>query len=142
MNIDKANATDLPAVLDLLRASKLPVEGLAAHADSLLVAHGEGRVMGCAGLELYGGAALLRSVAVAAGARGTGLGRQLTAAALDLARTRGVREVYLLTETAAGFFPKFGFTETTRDQVPEEVKTSVEFASACPQSATVMKRLL
>jgi N-acetylglutamate synthase-like GNAT family acetyltransferase len=55
-------------------------------------------VVGSVALELYGDAALLPSVAVAPEQRGRGLGQKLTQSALGLARQRGVRQVYLLTE--------------------------------------------
>jgi amino-acid N-acetyltransferase len=138
--IRPAAPEDVPDVLALLHASALPVEGLEDHLDTLLVAIDGDGLVGCAGLELYDGGALLRSVAVRATHRGTGLGQRLTGAALDLARARGAAAVFLLTETAASFFPRFGFAETTRDRVPADVKTSVEFVSLCPQSATVMMR--
>jgi amino-acid N-acetyltransferase len=96
------------------------------------------QVVGSGALELYGDAALLRSVAVAPEQRGQGLGQQLTQAALDLARQHGVRQVYLLTETAADFFPRFGFRPIARADVTPAVQRSVEFTSACPQSALVM----
>src|SRR2546429_1746560 len=74
--------------------------------------------------------------------RGQGLGAALTVAALDLARRRGVRTVYLLTETAGQFFPKFGFTAITRAQVEPAVLESPEFTTACPKSAIVMVKQL
>jgi amino-acid N-acetyltransferase len=94
--------------------------------------------VGCAALELYGAAALLRSVAVSPEARGTGLGQRLVAAALDRAHRLGVTSVYLLTETAAGFFPRFGFRAVERATVPVALQASVEFRAACPASATAM----
>ncbi|HEY6208709.1 MAG TPA: hypothetical protein VIW28_06595, partial [Gemmatimonadales bacterium] len=69
-------------------------------------------------------------------------GAALTATALDLARRRGVRTVYLLTETAAGFFPKFGFHPIPRPAVDPAVLGSAEFTTACPASALVMARTL
>jgi amino-acid N-acetyltransferase len=95
-------------------------------------------IVGSAALELYGEAALLRSVAVAEGLRGQGLGRELTMAALGLARARGVRWVYLLTNTAEGYFPSFGFAPITRAEVEPAVQASAEFTGACPASAAVM----
>lgn len=125
-------------MLALLARSDLPGDGLAEHAATLLVARDGDRVVGSAALELYGHAALLRSVAVDAERRGTGLGQRLTDAALDLARQRGVRAVYLLTETAAEFFPRFGFRTLARDAVDPAVRESVEFTTLCPASATAM----
>ncbi len=141
-DITPAAATDLPAILELLAASKLPRAGIEAHVASALVARDDSGIVGSAALELYGGAALLRSVAVATERRGQGLGAALTVAALDLARRRGVRTVYLLTETAGQFFPKFGFTAITRAQVEPAVLESPEFTTACPKSAMVMVKQL
>ena len=77
---------------------------------------------------------------VAPEARGTGLGHRLTEAALALADRLGAPAVFLLTTTAERFFPRFGFRVVSRDEVPPGVQQSVEFRSACPASATVMRR--
>ena len=140
--IGPAVPTDVPAILDLIDRSKLPSAGLEEHVGSTLVARDGDRIVGTAALELYGGSALLRSVAVAGELRGQGLGQALTAAALDLARRRGARTVYLLTETAAQFFPKLGFRPISRGDVDPAVLRSTEFTTACPASARVMARTL
>jgi len=138
ITIEAAHPSDLPAVLALLERSGLPQEGLADHLATTLVARSGDAVVGSAALEGYGGAALLRSVAVDSALRGQGLGQRLTRAALDLARQRGVATVYLLTETAGDFFPRFGFQLTERAAVEPAVQQSVEFTSACPASAQVL----
>jgi len=137
-DITPAALADLPAILALLAASKLPRAGIEDHVATTLVARQDSGVVGTAALELYGDAALLRSVAVATELRGQRLGIALTLAALDLARRRGVRTVYLLTETAGQFFPKFGFRVITRADVEQGVLESPEFTTACPKSALVM----
>lgn len=136
--IDTAAPADLSAALGLLGQAGLPQDGLREHWGSAVVARQGGAVVGCAALELYGGAALLRSVVVAPALRGQRLGQRLTRAALGLARQRGVTTVYLLTETAASFFPRFGFRPTARADVAPAVQQSVEFTGACPASALVM----
>ena len=133
-----ARPADWPTLATLLRDSGLPLDGLEAHLAATIVARDATSILGCAALELYGTDALLRSVAVAAEHRGKGLGEALTAAAIALARQRGVRGIYLLTETAERFFPRFGFEIISRDAVPAVVKASAEFTTACPASATVM----
>ena len=138
ITVGAARPSDLPAVLALLERSGLPQEGLADHLATTLVARSGDEVVGSAALEVYGGAALLRSVAVDSALRGEGLGQRLTLAALDLARQRGVATVYLLTETAGDFFPRFGFQLTERAAVEPAVQQSVEFTSACPASAQVL----
>jgi amino-acid N-acetyltransferase len=57
---------------------------------------------------------------------------------MRLAEDRGIGDVYLLTETAERFFPRFGFTRQERATAPEEVRHSVEFRLACPESAVMM----
>lgn len=133
-----AGTHELAPVLQLLRDSGLPHAGLSDHAANLLVAVQGGRLVGSAALELYGDAALLRSVAVTPALRGRGVGVALTRAVLDLARERGVREVYLLTETAADFFARLGFRRIPRREAELAVGASEEFTTACPASATCM----
>jgi amino-acid N-acetyltransferase len=133
-----ARAADWPRLTALLGESGLPLDGLKDHLASAILARDATTILGCAALELYDTDALLRSVAVAADHRGRGIGEALTAAAIALARQRGVRAIYLLTETAARFFPRFGFEETSRAAVPAAVKQSVEFTTVCAVSATVM----
>ena len=137
--IERASADDVPVVLQFLEQNQLPVAGLADHADSLWVARRGGPIVGSIALELYGGGALLRSAAVDARARGLGLGARLTHVALAAARDAGLPAVYLLTTTAENYVPKFGFAEITRADVPDDVQGSIEFRSACPSSAVVMR---
>ena len=141
-DVTPAAPADLPGILALLDASRLPRAGIEDHVASTLVARHDSGVVGTAALELYGGAALLRSVAVATALRGQGLGAALTMAALELARQRGVRSVYLLTETAGRFFPRFGFHAISRAEVDAAVRASTEFTTACPKSASVMVKQL
>ena len=138
--IEAARADDLAAVLALLESAKLPTDGLAPHIATTLVARRDGRIVGSAALEVYGAGALLRSVAVDERLRGEGLGHRLTEAALALARHRHVATVYLLTTTAGDFFPRFGFKRIERTAVALAVRTSVEFTSACPDTALVLAR--
>ena len=140
--IERAQREDLAGVLALLGRHGLPLDGASSLGDTLVVARLNGQIVGAAGLELYADGALLRSVVVEASAQGQGLGHRLTEAALTLAREHGLTVVFLLTTTAAQFFPRFGFERITRDDVPESVRQSIEFQSACPASAVVMRRRL
>ena len=140
--IEAARPEDLGSVLTLLARHDLPVDGASSMADALLVARLDGRIVGAAGLELYADGALLRSVVVDTSLQGQGLGQRLTEAALALARTRDAPSVFLLTTTADRFFPRFGFERISRDDVPASVQQSVEFQSACPASATVLRKHL
>jgi amino-acid N-acetyltransferase len=137
-----AGVADLPAMLELLRDSALPVEGVPEHLDAFLVAELDGALHGMVGLEHYGDAALLRSLVVHARARGTGLGAQLVHAIDACAQRDGAQSLVLLTTTAAEWFPRFGFVRTTREAVPMAVTASVEFQGVCPASAVVMQKVL
>ena len=137
--IAPATAADLGRVLELLEHNHLPRADIERHVDSLLVAREGTRIIGCAAVEVYGKAGLVRSVAVDLPHRGLGLGIQLTEAILALARSRGLKTVYLLTETAQGFFPRFGFRSVRREDVDPAVRRSVEFTSACPDTAHAMR---
>ena len=106
--IDQAQEVDISAILVLLEQCGLPRDGFNAHWKTALVTRKDSQIVGSAVLELYGRYALLRSVAVAEGSRGNGLGSKLTQRALNLAQESGILHVYLLTETAADFFPRFG----------------------------------
>ena len=116
----------------------MPVAGLAEALGGALVAAQDGEIVGSVAIELYGNAALLRSLAVASRIRGRGLGERLAAEALRMARDRGAVDVFLLTETASGFFPRFGFVPRDRKTAPAELQRSVEFRSACPEGAVMM----
>jgi amino-acid N-acetyltransferase len=140
--VEPAQPADLAGVLRLLERHGLPVDGASRMGNALLVARLNGEIMGAAGLELYADGALLRSVVVDERLQGQGLGQRLTAAALALARRHRAPAVFLLTTTADGFFPRFGFERINRDEVPESVQQSVEFRSACPASAIVMRTSL
>lgn len=133
-----ANEDDWEKVARLLAGAGLPLEGARENLAGFLVALEGDELAGCAGLERYGATGLLRSVAVGGARRGTGLGKELVKQVLSRAGGEGVQNVVLLTETARGFFPKFGFREISRAEVPAPALASVEFQSACPQSAAVM----
>jgi len=140
--IEKARPDDLADLLRLLEQNLLPIDGLQDHLATALVARDDGRLVGSAALEIYPDGALLRSVAVAPALHGLGLGRELTEAAIRLALEQRAPAIYLLTTTAGQFFPKFGFEPISRAEVPAAVRASVEFTSACPSTATVMRRAL
>lgn len=141
--IRRATTADRPAVEALLTASHLPIDGVGDALGCFIVAHDDERLVGVAGIEECGARgrhALLRSVAVDPAWRSRGLGRALVSGAIALAESRGAKALYLLTTTAERYFPTFGFTTTSRDAVPADVRATAEFQGACPASATVMVR--
>ena len=129
-------------IAELLRINGLPLAGLVDHGATAIAARMGRQVIGCAALELYGDAALLRSVAVASDQRGYGIGTRLLHAATNLAIAHAVQDLYLLTETATEYFHRRGFVPLKREHVPDAVRQSVEFTRACPASAQAMHKHL
>lgn len=136
---EPARSEDRASIERLVAANDLPLQGLAEHLGSALVARVDGSVVGCVALELYGEEALLRSLAVAPECRGRGLGLRLAGAAVEMARRRGARRVWLLTTTAEAFFPRLGFRRVGREHVPTALGASAELRGACPASAVAMR---
>lgn len=140
-----ASAEDLPAVERLLAGADLPVDGVAeifaTRASDFVVAEDPehpGMLVAAAGLEICCDNALLRSVAVRRDWQSRGLGHELVRRIVCVAEARDVGALYLLTTTAEHYFPSFGFSKVDRASLPDEVKATEEFRSACPASATVM----
>jgi amino-acid N-acetyltransferase len=99
-SVTVATNENMAAVEALLAGAGLPLQGLADHfPDGYLVAERAGALVACAGLEVYGGSGLLRSVAVLPELRREGLGRVLVSELLDRARELRLDAVYLLTTT-------------------------------------------
>ncbi|HYJ79351.1 MAG TPA: arsenic resistance N-acetyltransferase ArsN2 [Longimicrobiaceae bacterium] len=144
IRIEPAGTADLPGVVALLDDARLPAAGIEQHFPAgFFVARGaDGELVGAAGVEVYGGVGLLRSVVVAPPARGTGLGETLSRAVMELAAERGVRELYLLTTSADGYFPRLGFARVAREDLPGELDRSEQLRGACPSSAIAMRTLL
>jgi amino-acid N-acetyltransferase len=133
-----ARLSDWPAIAALLTARYLPLDGALDHLDRFVVIVDGEDTVGAGGLEIYGEHALLRSVAVAEGARNTGLGKRLVTRLAEKARRHGVTHLYLLTTNAEQYFIKLGFGELARADVPASIGQSRQFHGACPASATAM----
>ena len=132
------DAESFEAFRSLLKSSGLPADDLDYKRD-LLVGYYEGdELVGTGALEVYGQYALLRSLSVKMGIRGKAVGSTITEYLVAEAKQRKIKAIYLLTETAHGFFLKKGFADVPRGAVPSEVRSSEEFAKLCPESAAVM----
>ena len=80
--------------------------------DTMYVAEREGKIVGCAALEIYSRKlAEVRSLAVDPSVQGMGVGKRLVEACIDLARERNVLEVMAIT-SSDGFFMACGFDYT------------------------------
>lgn len=125
----------------LLAAEGLPTADLAAEHFAHFIACGpEDSPDAVVGLELYGDVALLRSLVVSPAARGKGYGSALVAEIETYAQQLGIRELYLLTNTAETFFSRRGYSSVERADVPEAIRQTAEFSSLCPASAVCLHK--
>jgi amino-acid N-acetyltransferase len=132
-----------PATRAVLSACGLPTEDLGEQNFEHFFGCGQTDApTGVVGLELHGSVALLRSLAVNQVVRGKGCGKALVQSAEAHARSSGVSELYLLTNTAKQFFESLGYHEMERTLAPAAIKETKEFASICPGSATFMRKRL
>jgi amino-acid N-acetyltransferase len=134
-----ADLADLAACRGLVDACGLPLVGLEHGFPGGYVVAVDPILVGCAGVELYGAAGLLRSVAVAPEARRRGLGERLTRDRIAHARSMRLESLWLLTTTAPDYFSRLGFAPVDRAAAPESLRRSAEFAEACPASAACMR---
>jgi len=149
VSVSTAATGDLPAIQSLLSEAGLPLDGaseafehgVVADADGVVVG-ADGVLVGAAAIERYGSDGLLRSVVVSPPLRGTGVGRALVVAAEALARGLGIRDLYLLTETASEWFPRLGYAALDRAAAPDGIAGSWEFRFACVERGVLMHRTL
>jgi amino-acid N-acetyltransferase len=139
LTLRAALPADRGLIESLLVKVGLPVCELDRHLENFLVAHHHDQLLGCAGMEIYGKTALLRSLAVVPAYQGFGLGRKLTGALLAAATRRGVLEAVVLTSTAVELASSFSFRETPRGSLPSAVLDSWEFSGTCCSSARCMR---
>ena len=141
-DIRPATARDAKPIETLLQSTGLPVADLPSAKPFFLVAFDGNALVGVAGIESLGEAALVRSVAVVPSYRSQGVGRLLVDRIEAQATKAGVKQLILLTETARVFFLRAGYRVIDRAEVPAAVQACEEFRSLCPQSATCMSKSL
>ncbi|RZI40434.1 GNAT family N-acetyltransferase [Herbaspirillum sp. HC18] len=134
---------DLPAIQSLLDSNALPSSDLTEdHLKHFIVLGQSSRIAGSVGLEIHGEDALLRSLAVDTMMRGEGLGARLLELIEERAQDIGVRQLYLLTTSAATFFEHNGYDRIERAAVPETIRDTTQFAGICPSNATCLSKKL
>lgn len=127
----------------LLEAQGLPASDLTErHLEHFFFTGSEDAPNALVGLEIYGDAALLRSLVVSAAARSQGLGSALVLHAEAYAAAHRVRALYLLTTTAQPYFECRGYRRIDRSQAPPSIQSTHEFASLCPSSSAFMVKRL
>lgn len=128
------------ALISLLQSEGLPVQDLPQDLSNFYMATDNGSIVGAIGLEIYDRSGLLRSLVVKPEYRKMKIAGSLVNELQKQAKSFGLKEIYLLTETAGNYFSKIGFEETSRDEAPAVLKQSTEFSHVCPGTAIFMKK--
>ena len=123
-----------------LEEAKLPTMDLAGAEKRYFRLTEGGRTCAYGGFEAHGPHALLRSIVVEGRERGHGYGRTLLHGLIAEARKLGLKDAYLLTETAAPFFAALDFVSCGREAAPPEIAATEQFTALCPASAKLMRR--
>lgn len=137
-----ATGQDAETIRSLLERCALPTQDLTRSQPDFMLACDGPLLVGVGGLERFGTAGLLRSVAVPAEHRGMGIGQTIVAALEQRACAAGIGELVLLTQTARPFFEHLGYRVIERASAPAAVQLSEEFRSLCPQTAFCMAKRL
>jgi amino-acid N-acetyltransferase len=137
-----ATQADAPRIVALLQANELPTSDLADCRPEFVVIEDGDELIGTGGVQVFGDAALVRSVAIAKDRQKTGLGSSLLGELERHASALGIRELVLLTQTAEQFFTRHGYTRVARASVPSRIQATAEFRSLCPASAVCMSKRL
>lgn len=137
MNVRNAKISDAKAISALINCyaehDKMLFRSLAEIYENLqmfLVAQEDETVVGCCALEIiWSDLAEIKSLAVAPGQKGKGLGRALVAAAVNQARQLGVPRVFALT-LEPRFFERVGFSIVAKEDLPMKVWSD---CARCPK---------
>jgi amino-acid N-acetyltransferase len=140
--VGSASAGDLSAIRALLERSGLPTSDLGSARPEFAVIRERGQVVAAGALQRFGSVALLRSVVVSPELRQSGLGRRVVVELERVARSTGIQQLILLTQTAAEFFSQQGYRVIDRGAAPKDMQQSEEFRSLCPSAATCMAKRL
>jgi N-acetylglutamate synthase-like GNAT family acetyltransferase len=131
-----ATQNDLEVVRDILETSQLSAHGILEPNTTYWLAEINDPA-GCIGLEWGARAALLRSAAVLPDHRGNGIGTRLLETALNGARDRQKRFVYLFSTDAGEYWTHQGFQEYPFPNSSRHYRTyrksiTTETSAGCP----------
>jgi amino-acid N-acetyltransferase len=129
-------------MIQLLLRAGLPTNDLRGKNQQFLGIREGGTLIAVGGLECHGSYGLMRSLVVADKYRGLGKAKTIVKLLINNAHKSGLKELYLLTTSAEGFFTKIGFERIGRDAVPLEISQTTEFSELCPKTAIVMRYLM
>ncbi|MCU7844243.1 MAG: GNAT family N-acetyltransferase [Candidatus Thiodiazotropha sp. (ex Monitilora ramsayi)] len=137
-----ATSSDLVGIERLLRACRLPSDDIADHVQNFVIVEVADEIIGVGGLQVCGREGLIRSIVIAQDYRERGVAEKLYRILEECARSIRIDALYLLTESAEGYFSRLGFTTIERGDVPRSITETQQYQTLCPSSAKVMIRKL
>jgi arsenite methyltransferase len=136
--IRTALENDLPIIGTLLTENDLTTSGVRDNLANFLVADYQG-VIGVIGIEFAGNGAMLRSMAVSKELRKRSIATALVERSLERSHQLGVKEVYIMTNTADRFAARWGFYKIQRSEIPKDIMMSSALSNLCPSTSICMK---
>ena len=136
--IRTALEADLPIIHTLLMENGLTTSGVRENLANFLVADYQG-VIGVIGIEFAGNGAMLRSMAVSKELRKRSIATALVERSLEISRQLGVKEVYIMTNTADRFASRWGFYKIQRLEIPGDLMLNSALSNLCPATSICMK---
>ncbi len=137
MEIRKAKVTDAQAIQELInyyaefdRMLFRSVSDIYENLQILNVAEEKGKIVGCGALQIiWSDLAEIKSLAVAEGQKGKGIGKELVSYMILQAKEMGLPRVFALT-LEPEFFEKMGFEVVDKDKLPMKVWSD---CAKCPK---------
>lgn len=128
MKIRKAKISDVHKIYELIKKYSqknlmLPraLSELYENIQEFFVVEKGGRLIGCASVHVtWEDLAEIKSLAVAPGYKGKGIGSKLIDVCHNTAKELGVKRVFALTFVPE-FFKKHGYSETSREKLPHKI---------------------
>jgi len=134
--LKRSHISDIEA---LLECCDLPFTDCGEHIQNFSGVIKSDNLIAIGALQYEDSVALLRSIAVHPDYRGQGLASEMTRHLIEQARSREVRQLYILTETAESYFSRFGFYPISRQVAPASIQATQQFESLCPSNAQAMR---
>lgn len=119
----------------------MPISDLASSGGVYFaIADEQGEPIGYCGYEMpVEGIAFIRSCVVPEVGRGRGTGYAMMTALMERLSAEGLSDFYLLTMDADPFFERFGFKIISRDDAPDAVRSTSQFALEVCNGAVLMR---
>jgi amino-acid N-acetyltransferase len=133
--VRRGRPADIARMTELIAGANLPPLFIEEFIDGFATVEYEDAVIGCGGLEIYGGSGVIRSVVIDERARGLGLGRDVADLLIADARAAGATDLYLFTMDAHAFWTALGFRDLPLEAWREDARENwqYQFMSTHPE---------